>query len=377
MRLRVELIILLAGALALAACGGKPRVAGTPRPGPSGAAGDWPVKVGNPYQVMGQWFHPKDDHKYDRTGIASWYGPGFHGLATANGERYNMNMVSAAHTTLPLPSYVEVTNLENGKTLVVRVNDRGPFVSNRIIDLSQRSAELLDMKHKGTARVRVRRVYPPEEVRVALRSGRVPSPVQMASVRTSQTKRRNTIETTPAVVAGARPADNVANAVVAAKAADTQAMSPQQKETGFKMAETQAAEIAQNGTTMAPAQPAVRMVDLPPSSASVTASQDRRADGPYASGQAGQVEQPGISQSFSSLESNYIQVAALSDAGRASWLAEFLKSYGRSVVQQTAGGLHRVRLGPYASVEEASVALAKVQNAGYQEARIVTDRPSS
>src|SRR3546814_7440441 len=121
--------------------------------------------VGNPYQVLGQWYYPKDDRDYDQTGIASWYGPKFHGLSTANGETYDMDRVSAAHKTLPLPSYVEVTNLENGRRIIARVNDRGPFVGDRVIDLSRRSAELLDVVRKGTAKVRVRRVYPAEDVR--------------------------------------------------------------------------------------------------------------------------------------------------------------------------------------------------------------------
>src|SRR3546814_633676 len=101
------------------------------------------------------------------TGIASWYGPKFHGLSTANGETYDMDRVSAAHKTLPLPSYVEVTNLENGRRIIARVNDRGPFVGDRVIDLSRRSAELLDVVRQGTAKVRVRPVFPPYDVRLA------------------------------------------------------------------------------------------------------------------------------------------------------------------------------------------------------------------
>jgi rare lipoprotein A len=118
------------------------------------------VKIGKPYQVFGVTYYPADDRGYDRTGIASWYGPTFHEKATANGEIYNQNDVTAAHKTLPMPSWVEVTNLDNGKSLVVRINDRGPFVDGRIIDLSRRSAELLGVDRPGLARVRVKRVYP-------------------------------------------------------------------------------------------------------------------------------------------------------------------------------------------------------------------------
>lgn len=114
-----------------------------------------PYKIGKPYQVGGVWYYPKADYEYDETGIASWYGPGFHANQTANGEIYDENDLTAAHKTLPMPSLVRVTNLENGRSLVVRINDRGPFVNNRIIDLSRRSAQLLGIEQKGTAKVRV------------------------------------------------------------------------------------------------------------------------------------------------------------------------------------------------------------------------------
>lgn len=112
-------------------------------------------KVGKPYKVRGVWYYPSEDWKYDRTGIASWYGPNFDGKPTANGEVFDQWGVSAAHKTLPMPSMVRVTNLENGRSLVVRVNDRGPFVGNRIIDMSHRAAQLLGFDGQGTARVRV------------------------------------------------------------------------------------------------------------------------------------------------------------------------------------------------------------------------------
>ena len=95
-------------------------------------------KIGKPYQSKGIWYYPKVDYSYDRTGIASWYGPGFHGKKTANGEIYDQNGLTAAHKTLPMPSLVQVTNLENGRSLRLKVNDRGPFVHGRIIDVSRR-----------------------------------------------------------------------------------------------------------------------------------------------------------------------------------------------------------------------------------------------
>ena len=112
-------------------------------------------KIGDPYQIDDVWYRPAVDYTYVETGIASWYGADFHNRATANGETYNMDLVTAAHRTLPLPSMVQVTNLENGRSLKVRVNDRGPFARGRIIDMSKRGAELLGFKQQGTAKVRV------------------------------------------------------------------------------------------------------------------------------------------------------------------------------------------------------------------------------
>lgn len=112
-------------------------------------------KVGNPYKVMGKWYYPKEDYKYSEVGIASWYGKDFHAKKTANGEKYDMNALTAAHRTLPLPSIVRVTNLQNGRSLVLRVNDRGPYASNRIIDVSKRAAGLLGFQTQGTTKVRV------------------------------------------------------------------------------------------------------------------------------------------------------------------------------------------------------------------------------
>lgn len=116
--------------------------------------------VGKPYVVGGQRFYPQKDDTYDKVGMASWYGPKFHRRMTSNGEWFDQDYLSAAHTTLPLPSYARVTNLENGRSIVVRVNDRGPFVDDRIIDLSKRSADVLDVRRKGTAKVRVQYLGP-------------------------------------------------------------------------------------------------------------------------------------------------------------------------------------------------------------------------
>jgi rare lipoprotein A len=111
--------------------------------------------VGNPYMVGGRVYVPQDDPNYSAVGVASWYGEDFHGRGTANGEIFDANSISAAHPTLPLPSYVRVTNLGNGRSIVVRVNDRGPYARNRILDVSRRVAHLLSFTDRGTAWVRV------------------------------------------------------------------------------------------------------------------------------------------------------------------------------------------------------------------------------
>lgn len=228
------------------------------------------VKIGQPYQVLGQWYYPADDRSYDVTGIASWYGPGFHSLSTASGERYDQDAISAAHKTLPLPSYVEVSNLDNGRTLVVRVNDRGPFVDGRIIDLSRRSAQLLGIDRPGTARVRVKRVYPDAPMVAALQ----PPPAELT-----------------------------------------------------------------------PPPPTAPQLPQPV---------------PVPSAIPGTV---------------FVQVAALSDQGRAEWLRGFLASYGVAIVERSPAGLWRVRLGPYATREMATPVLAQVQAAGYTDARTIVAVP--
>ncbi len=112
-------------------------------------------QLGGPYKVAGKWYYPKEDKNYRKVGAASWYGDAFHGRLTANGEIYDMTHLTAAHPTMPLPSYARVTNTSNGSSVIVRVNDRGPYASGRIIDLSRRAAEMLDYMHSGTAKVRV------------------------------------------------------------------------------------------------------------------------------------------------------------------------------------------------------------------------------
>jgi len=120
-----------------------------------GQAGRGTYKVGNPYKVGSVWYYPEENFNLVETGIASWYGPGFHEDHTANGETFDQNELTAAHRTLQLPCLARVTNLENGRSVVVRINDRGPYLHGRIMDVSMRAAQLLGFADKGTARVRL------------------------------------------------------------------------------------------------------------------------------------------------------------------------------------------------------------------------------
>jgi rare lipoprotein A len=144
------------GCLTFASCTGgskyNERVVADGDPVPKGGG---VYRVGKPYNLNGRTYVPNDNPAYRAEGIASWYGPDFHGRQTANGEVYDMHAISAAHTTMPLPSYARVTNLDNGRSIIVRVNDRGPYVRNRIIDLSIGTAKALDFYGHGLARVRV------------------------------------------------------------------------------------------------------------------------------------------------------------------------------------------------------------------------------
>ncbi len=171
--------------LALAACSG----GGEPGSPGGAAVSDYPLKIGKPYAVRGTTYVPADETAYDAVGYASWYGSDHEGKPTARGEAFRSSTISAAHRTLPLPSYVEVTALATGRTILVRINDRGPIRPGRIIDLSEGAARQLGVRDIGVAAVRVRRVEPDERERVLLRSGRsaaerpAPTPAALARLR--------------------------------------------------------------------------------------------------------------------------------------------------------------------------------------------------
>jgi peptidoglycan lytic transglycosylase len=298
--------IVLGLALGLAACGiGEPSR-------PSGTVGGY--KVGNPYQINGVWYYPAEDFNYDETGIASWYGPGFHGGTTANGEPYDMNADTAAHKTLPMPSLVEVTNLENGRRITVRINDRGPFVAGRIIDLSRRSAEQLGMDRQGTARVRVR-VLP--EQSLALKMQVTGGNVQMAAAAPRTPVEQANL---PVPVRDVAPGTPVAPSAPPAGDAGTGASG-------------QGAYVDKS------TDPPVTVVPVQPTSI-------------------------------------YIQAGAFTQERNAEKLKRELARLGRT--QVTVADVHgtqyyRVRLGPVGSVEEGDRLLAHMISTGHSDARIVVD----
>ncbi len=321
---------LMAGAmLVLAGCGsvdgkrqGGPTASPTPASSVAGVA-DVPVKVGDPYSVGGITYTPADIPDYDDVGYASWYGEELAGQPTANGETFDPAGISAAHKTLPLPSYAEVTALDTGRTILVRVNDRGPMVGDRLIDLSRGAAEQLGLTD-SVAAVRVRRTNPPAAERAQLRSGK-PVPERIA-----------TPESLLAILRSKAKALPVPKTAVAA-------------------------------ATPVAAQPAA-----PIASGKAKPGDDRFVvEGP---GTAKPVPKPApaatATKPAAPVAGKYaIQVGAFSSETRANAAA---KSVGGHVTK--AGTLWRVRVGPFASDAEARGALGKVKAKGFRDAVVQRDR---
>ncbi|GLQ07269.1 septal ring lytic transglycosylase RlpA family protein [Sneathiella chinensis] len=276
-------------------------------------------KVGKPYQVDNIWYYPKEDPGYSETGIASWYGEPFHGRRTANGAVYDMNQLTAAHKTLPMPTDVRVTNLENGRSIVVTVNDRGPFVHGRIIDLSRRSAQLLGIIQKGTAKVRVEMANPGgNDTRF------------IAKTETSAEEKRNV--------------------------------------TAAPMGEVQTASLNP---------PPGRAAQTPPATQSGTAVEAL----PAPQGDTAAVAPPATG--VNSLEvapvqptEIFIQAGAFVDFDNANKLSARLSSLAATKVTQVlvnGQDFYRVRIGPVDNVADADQLLARLLNSGHTEARIVIE----
>jgi rare lipoprotein A len=274
-------------------------------------------RVGQPYQIGGVWYYPHEQPDYDETGIASWYGPGFYGHLTADGEMFTSQDLTGAHKTLPMPVNVRVTNLENGHSLVVRVNDRGPFAQGRVIDLSERAAKLLGFYEKGTAKVRVQYV-----ARADLPTGQ-PQPF------------------------GAGTPEEVQNAIpkVETGAVETSALP----------------DIP--GTRDAATKP---VHELPkPGQEATIGSADA---GSLPSGQVTKVPVPAVTRL-------YVQLGAFSNYTNAYRLASRMGPEANiSAIQRNGQTLYRVRSGPFATTDDADAALTRLTNLGAADAHIVVDQ---
>ena len=276
-------------------------------------------KVGKPYEVNGVWYYPAVNYEYDETGIASWYGPNFHGKPTANGEIFDMNEVSAAHKTLPLPSKVQVTNLENGRSIIVRINDRGPFVNGRILDTSRKTAQLLGFEKKGTSKVRVE-ILSDESRVMALQA--TPSQETIKGVRVAAAPREAITSETlppPGTMSDALP-EGRSVTITAETAGDTVASYPQAK---AALAKPEEREIT------------------------------------YATVKPTHI---------------YIQTGAFANLTNAYKLQDRLAPIGQAQILQTwtdARPFYRVRFGPIENVEKADALLDSIINAGYKDVRLV------
>jgi len=281
------------------------------------AGGRGAYKIGAPYTIDGVTYVPQEEFNHVETGVASWYGPGFHGHSTANGETYDQRDHTAAHRTLQMPSIVRVTNLENGRSTVVRINDRGPYARSRVIDLSRAAAQDLDMLRHGTAHVRIDQL-PTESMavkEVALSGGGAAE--QEAAVAQVAAGRRN-------------PA-----------------------------APTTSPSIAQSPPAPPPQEVFVRTE--PP---------------PAARSSAGATVTSIASAASQSSASFYVQTGAFSSMANAERQRGMISSYGTTEIFQASSGsreVYRVRLGPYTTPDAAGIVADRLKRSGYGEARVVTD----
>ncbi|MFM7347238.1 MAG: septal ring lytic transglycosylase RlpA family protein [Tagaea sp.] len=359
-------------------------------------------KVGEPYQIAGVWYYPAEDWTYDETGIASFYGgertgTNFHGLVTANGELYDMNALTAAHTTLPMPSLVRVTNLENVRSIVLRVNYRGPFVRGRIIDVSRRAAQLLGFEAQGTARVRVEILGDESRQLRASLTGRDDMRTVSAAPRTAVAS--DALPPPP----GAR--ESRAPVQSAALPPPSQMLPPAQTEAGRQAAnprtgrprETQAplaqraAPIqtqAANDPPPAPTAPPAQSTTSPRGAPVVNARPAQpapQAPAPNAAPASREVAalpveqhahaRPVLTQTAPRNSNLWIQAGAFGNYENAYRLSVRLSRYGSTrVIPANVNGaqMFRVRLGPIPDVGEADRVLATLGNE-VPEARIVVD----
>jgi rare lipoprotein A len=305
----------------------------------SGAGQTGSYKVGAPYKIDGVWYTPQEEFNHTETGVASWYGPGFHGKSTANGERYDQSERTAAHRTLQMPAVVRVTNLENGRSTVVRINDRGPFARSRIIDLSRSAADELDVVRMGTARVRIDQLPTESQAvkEVAMNGGGPPE--QMAAAAQVSAGQR-----TP------QPVASPAEAVAYAPPPPPPPPSPQPPP-----------------APVPAAAPAVWTPSSPPPE-SVPVSSRGGGGASVSSLVAGNALRP--------VGGFYVQTGAFSTPENAERQRDAISSYGASEISQgSAGGrdIYRVRLGPYTTPDAAGIVADRLKRSGYGDARVIAN----
>ncbi len=336
-------------------------------------------KVGEPYQINGVWYHPAEDYNYDETGIASYYGGeqtgvNFHGRLTANGEVYDMNSLTAAHRTLPMPCLVRVTNLENGRAIVVRVNDRGPYARGRIIDMSRRAAQLLGYEGVGTARVRVQILaQESRQLKEAMLRGAAPPGTEYVAAVPVGAVQSNELAPPP----GARNAGLVTGDALPPPSATlgpaTNAPPPSSKSAKRGKAavpETTlgrpAAPVTAQGAD-APSLPASLQaagpVPLPSEVAALPVPEQAKA-------------RATVTQTQVRPTAMFVQAGAFSSFDNATRLSARLSRYGHTqITPVNANGqrLYRVRIGPVASVREADDILDSLATEAPQARIVVAD----
>jgi rare lipoprotein A len=366
-------------AFVLASCGssdgkGEKRVSSLPPAPAAESAPDFPIKVGDPFTVGGKTYTPQDIANYDEVGYASWYGAELEGRPTANGETFVSAGVSAAHKTLPMPSYVEVTALDTGRTIVVRVNDRGPFANDRIIDLSAGAASELGITGQGVAGVRVRRVNPPEQDRSVLRAGRA-APARADTPQSLLKVLREKL------AQGPRPSAPVQRAAAPA-AQPSVAVSPSPLPTPTP-APTQTngnGRFVREGSGARAATPVPAPVRAaPPVAAAPPIRPQAGSDGRFVrqrAGEAAPVANDGrfvrqsVGQGAPQQQSASVYVVQIGAYGSQARAEELARRAGARVQASADGRVFRVRFGPYASIDQAEQALAGALARGYSGARV-------
>ncbi len=347
-------------------------------PGQQETAGTY--KIGKPYQVGAVWYYPTEDFRMNETGIASWYGPDFHGKRTANGERYDQHELTAAHRTLQMPSLVRVTNLENGRSVVVRINDRGPFAHGRIIDVSKRAAELLGFIGKGTARVRLEVLTrESKQMSEAAKRGMDTSRLTMADLERMENARP--LATRPVQVASRSNDMSGMNDIRPTRVAANDNSLPESLQTPTITVEELAAPSssapARQNYSSAPAYttPAPRQTYV-----DSTLRDDEMSEAPNTSMATGRVDEgrfmpaPVVVQEPVSPTGLFVQAGAFAVRANAEKLQRDLNGIAPVQVDPISvqgRTLYRVKLGPIASVQKADEILERVIALGSTGARVI------